>query len=201
MSSIPSPESSPKSESGGEAERTTQEDEKDAIASSSVFGGYFRGAAAAMKHGLKVVGNTRALAFASEGAVAGEAIIPRSAYYGLWGLSGLAILGDITTKTSHAEEEKRVNTAIYNTVFHIPASLVVPALIIHRVVHGIEYSVNNHSYARKLPARARALLPVLGALVSIFPIVPCVDYAAERVLEPTLGKYLQLDLHEHPKDE
>ena len=46
-----------------------------------------------------MVGQQRTLAFASEGAVAGEALIPRPVYYGLWGLSGLAIVGDIATKT------------------------------------------------------------------------------------------------------
>ena len=92
-----------------------------------------------MRTGLRVVGQQRTLALASEGAVAGEALIPRSLYYGLWGLSGLAIVGDITTKTYDAPEEKRVNTALYHTAFHIPASLVVPAVIIHQVVHGMYF--------------------------------------------------------------
>ena len=65
----------------------------------STTGAYFRGAAASIRTGLRVVGQQRTLAFASEGAVAGEALIPRPVYYGLWGLSGLAIVGDIATKT------------------------------------------------------------------------------------------------------
>ena len=164
-------------------------------------GAYFRGAAASFRGGLRIVGQQRTLAFASEGAVAGEALIPKSAYYGLWGLSGLAIIGDITTKTFDAPEEKRVNTAIYHTAFHIPASLIVPAVIIHQVVHGMQYSMKNHSYAKSFPPRLKALVPVCAALASIFPVVPCVDHIAEMVMEPSLGKYLDLEFPSHDKKE
>ena len=131
----------------------------------------------------------RTLAFASEGAVAGEALIPRPLYFGLWGLSGLAIVGDITTKVFDAPEEKRKNTAIYQTAFHIPASLVVPAVIIHQIVHGMQYSMKNHGYAKKFPPRVKALIPVSAALASILPVVPVVDHTFEFIMEPTLGKY------------
>ena len=169
--------------------------------SASSASGYFRGAAASLRSGLRVVGQQRTLAFASEGAVAGEALIPRPLYFGLWGLSGLAIVGDITTKVFDAPEEKRKNTAIYQTAFHIPASLVVPAVIIHQVVHGMQYSMKNHGYAKSFPPRVKALIPVCAALASIFPVVPVVDHTFEFIMEPTLGKYLELEFPENDKKE
>jgi hypothetical protein len=57
----------------------------------------------------------------------------RFVYFGAWAVSGVAIVADITTKVVDAPEEKKVNTAVYHTAFHIPASLVVPAVIIHKV--------------------------------------------------------------------
>ena len=51
----------------------------------------------------------------SEGAVAGDAMIPRFVYYGAWGLSATAICADIYTKYDHAPEELKNNTAIYWT--------------------------------------------------------------------------------------
>ena len=100
-----------------------------------------------------------------------------------------------------APEEKRVNTCLYHTAFHIPASLVVPAVIIHQIVHGMQHSMKNHSYAKSFPPRVKALIPVCAALASIFPVVPCVDHVAEMIMEPTLGKYLDLDFPEHDKKE
>ena len=100
-----------------------------------------------------------------------------------------------------APEEKRVNTCLYHTAFHIPASLVVPAVIIHQIVHGMQHSMKNHNYAKSFPPRVKALIPVCAALASIFPVVPCVDHVAEMIMEPTLGKYLDLEFLEHDKKE
>ena len=60
--------------------------------------------------------------------------MPRYLYFGMWGLSGAAVTADITTKYWDADEEKKLNTAIYWATFHIPASLIIPAVIIHKVV-------------------------------------------------------------------
>merc|ERR1712051_942488 len=105
----------------------------------------------------------------------------------------------ITTKVFDAPEEKRKNTAIYQTAFHIPASLVVPAVIIHQIVHGMQYSMKNHGYAKSFPPRVKALIPVCAALASIFPVIPVVDHTFEFIMEPTLGKYLKFEFPEHGK--
>ena len=106
-------------------------------------GGVFRGLAAALRStmpAVRAVGSARPLAFLSEGAVAGQALLPRSLYLGCWGVSGLAIAADITTRVVDAPEEKRVKTGLYWAAFHVPASLVVPAVIIHQVLrHTIPY--------------------------------------------------------------
>jgi hypothetical protein len=171
--------------------------------------GIFRGFAAATrkavmanstaaKGAIRAVGEARPLAFASEGAVAGDAIIPRWAYYGAWGLSGLAIGADIYNKYDEAPAPIKSNTVLYWTAFHVPASLVVPAVIIHRVVHLAEGVVQNpKGIAGSLPPRARALAPVAAAMLSIIPVVPTVDHAAEAIMEPTLGRYLGLEFHRH----
>ena len=53
------------------------------------------GAKVSAKTAVRAIGENRPLAFASEGAVAGESMIPRFVYYGAWALSGAAILADI----------------------------------------------------------------------------------------------------------
>ena len=171
--------------------------------------GVFRGFAAATRKAMmanttaakgviRAVGEARPLAFASEGAVAGNAIIPRWAYYGAWGLSGLAIGADIYNKYDDAPAPVKNNTVLYWTAFHVPASLVVPAVIIHRVVHLAEGIVQNpKGIAGGLPPRAKALAPVAAAMLSIIPVVPTVDAAAEAIMEPTLGRYLGLEFHHH----
>jgi len=104
--------------------------------------------AASAKGAIRAVGEARPLAFASEGAVAGDAIIPR------W--------------------------------------------VIHRVVHVAEGIVRKPGgVAGGLPPRAKALAPVAAAMLSIIPVVPAVDYAAEAIMEPTLGRYLGLEFHHH----
>jgi len=163
------------------------------------IGGMFRGVAAALRStmpAVRTIGGFRPLAFLSEGAVAGKSILPASLYYGAWGISGVAIAADITTQVVDAPEEKKVNTGLYYTAFHIPASLVVPAVIIHQVVHLAEKVVKNTS----LPPRVKPLVPVAAALLSIVPVVPAVDTAAEMLMEPTLGAYLGLEFSHHHKE-
>ena len=180
--------------------------------------GFFRGVAAATrkaalvakkaaiakssatKQVVRAIGENRALAFASEGAVAGDAMIPRWVFYGAWGLSGLAITADIYNKYEDAPTPLKTNTAIYWTTFHIPASLIIPAAIIHQVVHYTEKMVQNPKgmkMVQNLPPRAKAVAPVVAAMLSIIPVVPAVDYAAEAILEPTLGDYLGVQFHHH----
>lgn len=173
------------------------------------FGGIFRGVAAAtrkllmvknpaaIKTAIRTVGQNRPLAFASEGAVAADSMLPRLIYYGAWGLSGVAIAADIYTRYEDAPPARQLNTALYWTCFHVPASLVVPAMIIHQVVHAVEHAVEHREFARAWSPRTKALAPVAAALLSIIPVVPTVDAAAEAIMEPTLGKYLGLEFHGH----
>lgn len=154
--------------------------------------------APATKQAIRAVGENRPLAFASEGAVAGDALLPRVIYYGAWGLSGLAISTDIYNKYNDAPEPLKTNTALYWTAFHLPASLIIPAGIIHQIVHFTEKIVQNpEGMARNLPPRAKAIAPVAAAMLSIIPVVPTVDYAAEAIMEPTLGAYLGLEFEHH----
>ena len=160
------------------------------------IGGMFRGVAAALRStmpAVRTVGGFRPLAFLSEGAVAGKSVLPATLYYGAWGVSGVAIAADITTQVVDAPEDKKLNTGLYYTAFHIPASLVVPAVIIHQVVHLVEKVVKSSS----LPPRVKPLVPVAAALLSIVPVVPAVDTAAEMLMEPTLGAYLGLEFSHH----
>jgi len=182
------------------------------------LGGWFRGFAAATrkvllpmkktilakgpaaKQTVRAIGENRPLAFASEGAVAGESLLPKFLYYGAWGLSGTAIIADIYNKQDDAPEHLKMNTALYWTAFHIPASLVVPAVIIHRIVHTVEGVVENpKGMAKSWPPRAKVMAPVAAALLSIIPVVPIVDHAAEAIMEPTLGSYLGLTFEHHHK--
>ena len=159
---------------------------------------------ASAKQTVRAIGDNRPLAFASEGAVAGEALLPKAIYYSAWGLSGLAITADIYNKYDDAPTPLKFNTALYWTTFHIPASLVVPAVIIHQIVHTTETILENpKSFINKqilpnMSQRTKALLPVGAAILSIIPVVPTVDYLAESIMEPTLGTYLGLSFeHEH----
>ena len=156
----------------------------------------------AIKSTIRDVGQTRPLAFASEGAVAGERILPRVMYYGAWTLSGIAIASDIYTKQDEAVASgKAWETTLYWTAFHIPASLVIPAYIIHQIVHSVQHAVDNpNGFAKTWSPRVKSVTPVVAALLSIIPVVPIVDTAAEHLMEPTLGAYLGLefDHHHHP---
>jgi hypothetical protein len=153
---------------------------------------------------VRTVGQNRPLAFASEGAVAGQSMIPKMIYYGAWTLSGVAITADIATKYWDAPVDKKWQTCFYWTAFHVPASLVVPAYIIHQIVHTVEHSVETGAYAKAWPPRAKALAPVGAALIGIIPVVPIVDTAAEYIMERSLGNYLGLEFshnHGHAADD
>ncbi|KAL7580787.1 hypothetical protein ACA910_001065 [Epithemia clementina (nom. ined.)] len=155
--------------------------------------------APAAKAVVREIGQARPLAFASEGAVAGESILPRLVYYGAWTLSGIAIASDIYTKQDDAAKiNKSWQTVVYWTTFHIPASLVVPAYIIHQIVHKVQHVVDNpKGFAKNWSPPARSFAPVAAALLSIIPVVPVVDTTFEYILEPTLGASLGLEFDHH----
>ena len=87
-----------------------------------------------------------------------------------------------------------------NIVYVLPI-LILIIVVIHKIVHGMQYSMKNHGYAKKFPPRVKALIPVCAALASIFPVVPVVDHTFEFIMEPTLGKYLELEFPENDKKE
>eukprot|EP00004_Rigifila_ramosa_P027441 TRINITY_DN8956_c0_g1_i2.p1 TRINITY_DN8956_c0_g1~~TRINITY_DN8956_c0_g1_i2.p1 ORF type:complete len:137 (-),score=29.62 TRINITY_DN8956_c0_g1_i2:18-428(-) len=123
--------------------------------------------------------------------VASRPIISRSVYLGSWALSGLAVVCDAGIKIADSPPELRKKVAIHQTAFHITASLVVPALIIHQVVEGAQAFIKNRpALAARMHPRMRPIVPVLAALSSIPVVVPVVDHATEWVLERTLEPYL-----------
>jgi len=83
-----------------------------------------------VKQTVRAIGENRPLAFASKGAMAGEPLLPNAIYYGAWGLSISAIGADICNKQDDAPNDKKWNTVLCWTAFHLPASLVVPAVVI-----------------------------------------------------------------------
>merc|ERR1719331_2531371 len=105
--------------------------------------------AAGFKGWVAAIGQSRPLAFTSEIGVAAKSQIPWGMYYGAWGLSGLALSADIANRCMNAPEDKKYQTVGYWTLFHIPASLVIPAFIIHKVVHYAERAVASPSKAVK----------------------------------------------------
>ena len=155
---------------------------------------------ATAKTAVRAVGENRPLAFASEGAVAGESMIPRLVYYGAWTLSGAAIAADIYNKYDDAPKDKKWPTVYYWTAFHVPASLVVPAMIIHQIVHQVQHAVEHREFARAWSPRAKLGAPVAAALISIIPVVPVVDTTFEYMMEPTLGSYLGLEFEHYHHD-
>eukprot|EP00511_Aplanochytrium_stocchinoi_P002934 CAMPEP_0204823294 /NCGR_PEP_ID=MMETSP1346-20131115/1351_1 /ASSEMBLY_ACC=CAM_ASM_000771 /TAXON_ID=215587 /ORGANISM="Aplanochytrium stocchinoi, Strain GSBS06" /LENGTH=207 /DNA_ID=CAMNT_0051949869 /DNA_START=314 /DNA_END=937 /DNA_ORIENTATION=+ len=169
-----------------------------------IAAGYFRGIAAIarakaplLKQTARTIGQQRSLAFASEGGVAAKSMLPKYIYYAAWGISGVAVCADILAKTWDAPEEKQLATAGYQMAFHVPASLIIPAVIIHRIVHAAEHAVEKVSPLKALPPRVKSLVPVACALLSIIPVVPVVDHTMEMIMEPTLGAYLNLEFDHH----
>jgi hypothetical protein len=155
-------------------------------------GAYLRSLAAALRGSrpaVRALGEARPLAFTSEVAVAGQRVFPRPLYLGLWGLSIAAVGADVTTKVWDAPPERRASVGLYQLAFHVPASLVVPACIIHQVVHHTAGALAHTN----LPPRAKALLPIAAAVAAIVPVVPACDHAFEAILQPTLGRYLGLE--------
>jgi hypothetical protein len=53
---------------------------------------------------------------------------------------------------------------------------VIPAVIIHQVVHGMEGAMKK-PFAANLPPRVKVAVPVVAALLAIIPVVPAVDHA------------------------
>ena len=117
-------------------------------------------------------------------------------YVLLWGASLSAIISDIYMKQHDSPKEDSLSTILYYTSFHIPASLIIPAVIIHKIGHSMETSMPN-CFSKNLSSKVKIMLPICVTLLSIYPVVFMVDTTAEKILEPTIGKYLNLDFSKH----
>ena len=122
--------------------------------------------------------------------------MPMPVYVLLWGASLSAIVSDIYMKQHDSAKEDSLSTILYYTSFHIPASLIIPAVIIHKIGHLMESSMPNY-FSKNLSSKVKIMLPICVTLLSIYPVVFMVDTTAEKILEPTLGKYLNLDFPKH----
>lgn len=136
---------------------------------------------------------SRPLAFASEIGVASRPIIPKSVYYGAWALSGLAVACDAGHKIGDTPPEHKFAMGVYQAAFHIPASLVIPAVIIHKVVGKVQADVKAQPWRYdRLPRRFWPGIPVVVALACIPVVVPVVDHATEMFLDATLTPFLNI---------
>ena len=175
-------------------QRTLAKEDQDLVKQA---GGGFRGLAASARPLARVLQSARPLAFASEVGVAAQSLLPRPVYIGSWVLSGIAVAADAGLNIADSPPDKRMHMAALQAAFHIPASLVVPALIIHKIVHATADFVQKNARLSALPPRAKQFIPIGAAILSIIPVVPAVDHTTEYILEHTLVPYLGVQLPHH----
>eukprot|EP01080_Neovahlkampfia_damariscottae_P009769 gene9769-2096_t len=140
--------------------------------------------AAVMRTMPKLLQTSRGVAYASE---LGESFRPVASpliIKGLYGVSWAYVLTDITVQSYHAHDhgkEAMFYTALDQTIFHSFASMMIPAAIIHQVVH--------HSAPLFLKAGLKSkFAPIILGLSTIPLIIHPIDHGFEWLLDQSLRK-------------
>eukprot|EP01083_Nonionella_stella_P216714 778687_1 len=132
----------------------------------------------------------RPMAYASEFGESVRPFVKRQVVNSLYGVSFLYVFADVSLACYSIRDkgrEMRLYTALDQTIWHSMASIAMPALTIHQIVH----------YSKKYVApRTTRLFPKYGRFSPIFfglgaiPfIIHPLDHLADFIMNQTLRKY------------
>jgi fission process protein 1 len=129
----------------------------------------------------------RAIAYTSDIGESVRPVVPPAIVKACYGATWAYVATDVAYNTSEeyaagGTRESIMRVAAHSTIFQCVASVAVPSLIIHQVVHAVQHQ------ARRLPAgRLRFWLPSLCGLACI-PLMPYVDEPCEHAIDAAFEK-------------
>lgn len=150
----------------------------------------------------KLIAAQRWMAYASEGTEPFRPVASKWFVRSGYALSFLYVLSDIGVRTRLTWLEthsKQKATVVFGDtlVFHSLASLVIPAVFIHQIVHGSSKLVSKMSSITRYP-RVAGLAPTIIGLCSIPFVVGPIDHGVEFAMDKTLRQYYEVhSSHEH----
>lgn len=129
----------------------------------------------------------RAAAYTSDVGESVRPVVPSWFVRACYGMTWMYVFTDVSYHTADAymaQKSKEVvcRTAVQSTVFQVIASVAVPSLIIHQVVHMGQRAVKSLP-----PGRIQFWLPSVIGLACI-PFMPYVDEPIEHVIEMGFDK-------------
>lgn len=129
----------------------------------------------------------RPAAFASE---VGEATMRgwnKRALVATYGISGLYVIADTAYHVHEAEEGEKMEVFVEKTIFHSLASLLLPSVVIHKIVHIVKDLVEEPKNAialeRWIRPKLHVRVPSIVAMISIPLVIIPIDYGVEHCIE------------------
>lgn len=140
---------------------------------------------------------SRPAAYASEVGESFRIVSSRKFVYTMYGMSILYVAADTALKTAEAREHGAAcmaARAVDTGLWHVSASLVAPALVIHRVVDSTSALMKQEAVRAVLSPRVLVWTPITVGLCSIpfiiHPIDHFTDYVMDRTVRVALKDYL-----------
>ena len=136
----------------------------------------------------------RPLAYASE---VGESLRKVAPFLvkPLYGISIAYVLVDLVVKTANLENKTKKYRSVFCLdlmIWHLGASLIIPAVIIHKIVH----KSTKLMAKRNFPTKVITFAPAIIALSIIPFIVHPIDHAVDWMMDGTFRKVVDLKQYE-----
>jgi fission process protein 1 len=169
-------------------DKIVQKVEDGNIIESSRPAAYARVAARLPRYVVRAMEMARPLAYASEVGESFRKVFPMFVKP-LYALSIGYVVGDIGIKyiaNRHKNFEYKKWFMMDLSLWHLGASLIFPALVINRWVHGLAWGLNKMNFSIK----TIKYIPALSAIILIPFIVHPLDHFTDYALDNTFRKYI-----------
>lgn len=149
----------------------------------------------------KLIAAQRWMAYASEGTEPFRPVASKWFVRSGYALSFIYVAADIGVRTRanyvQNQDTKKASIVFGDTLlFHSMASLIIPAVTIHQIVHLSSSGIKRGNILANMP-RVRGLLPTLIGLMSIPFVVGPIDHGVEYLMDHTARKFYEHEEHEH----
>lgn len=146
------------------------------------------------KYASRAMEIARPLAYASEVGESFRNVLPKIVKP-LYALSIAYVFGDIGVKYYHAREKNSEYLKWYMidlSLWHLGASLILPAIVINRYIHTVTYVLAK----RNVNVKLLKYFPLFSALVLIPFIVHPLDHFTDYAMDNTFRKYKNYKMYE-----
>ena len=154
----------------------------------------------------KLLARLRLTAFTSEVGESLRPVIPGWQVACAYGVSWLYVLIDVAVRgaeqwaSAPGDPARLTRLITYTSIFHTVATMLIPAVLIHAAVHGVQHLVRRYAVRRGLLALFATWLPTFVG-IALIPAMLLFDHPVEMLLDKLFAAVWPVRDEPQPRDE